>query len=174
MTIRILLDHGVPEEHIVFLTFLVARIGGIDVLRRAFPKVRIITGAIDDEVKEIWMIEGGSERKDWQVLPGLGDIGASIMRVTFDNDGGDHFRESVLLNSRSVLPRNFGWIYRLFLLFFDGSPRFLSDNPTSCSSRASILRFKVLGIISCRIKHATKNPFVPSSGRHRMTESNSK
>lgn len=83
MTIRILLDHGVPEEHIVFLTFLVARIGGIDVVRRAFPKVRVITGAIDDEVKEIWRVEGGGGRKDWQIVPGLGDIGANIMRVTF-------------------------------------------------------------------------------------------
>lgn len=83
MTIRILLDHGVPEEHIVFLTFLVARIGGIDVVRRAFPKVKIITGAIDDEVKEIWRVEGSGGRKDWQIVPGLGDIGANIMRVTF-------------------------------------------------------------------------------------------
>jgi uridine kinase len=77
MTIRILLDHGVPEDHIIFITFLVARIGGIGVVRKAFPKVKIITGAIDNEVKEIWRTDGaeGEGRKDWAIVPGLGDIG---------------------------------------------------------------------------------------------------
>ena len=65
MTIRILLDHGVLEEHIIFLTFLVARVGGIVALRRAFPKVRMITGAVDDNVQEIWRAEGDGGRKDW-------------------------------------------------------------------------------------------------------------
>lgn len=74
MTIRILLDHGVLEEHIIFLTFLVARVGGIVTFRRAFPKVRIITGAVDDSVREIWREEAGGGRKDWSILPGLGDI----------------------------------------------------------------------------------------------------
>ncbi|PVG04356.1 uridine kinase [Serendipita vermifera] len=76
MTIRILLDHGVQEDHIIFVTFLVARIGGIGVVRRAFPKVKIITGAIDNEVKEIWRTDGAEEegRKDWAIVPGLGDI----------------------------------------------------------------------------------------------------
>lgn len=83
MTIRILLDHGVQEDHIIFLTFLVARIGGIDVVRRAFPKVRIITGAVDDEVKEIWRVEGDGGRKDWQIVPGMGDIGALASVITF-------------------------------------------------------------------------------------------
>ncbi|CCA69349.1 related to uridine kinase [Serendipita indica DSM 11827] len=82
MTIRILLDHGVREDRIIFLTFLIARVGGIAVVRRAFPKVRIITGAVDNEVKEIWRMDGGGEgvkgqgkgRKDWKIEPGLGDI----------------------------------------------------------------------------------------------------
>lgn len=77
MTIRILLDHGVLEDHILFLTFLVARVGGIQVVRRAFPKVRIITGAVDDSVREIWRREGDGGRKDWSIMPGLGDIGQS-------------------------------------------------------------------------------------------------
>ena len=75
MTIRVLLDHGVLEEHILFLTLLVARVGGIHVVRRAFPKVRIITGAIDDSMQEIWRKEPDGDRKDWSIMPGLGDIG---------------------------------------------------------------------------------------------------
>ncbi|KAG9054154.1 Uridine kinase [Serendipita sp. 407] len=76
MAIRILLDHGVLQEHIVFITFLVARVGGIGVVLRAFPRVRIITGAVDDDVKEIWRQEGpdGAGRKDWKIEPGIGDI----------------------------------------------------------------------------------------------------
>ena len=48
MAIRTLLDHGVQQDHIVFVTFLVARYGGIEVLHRAFPGVRIVCGAVDD------------------------------------------------------------------------------------------------------------------------------
>ena len=89
MTIRILLDHGVREDRIIFLTLLVARVGGIAIVRRAFPKVRIITGAVDNEVKEIWRMDGGREgvkgegkgRKDWRIEPGLGDIGALLTRT---------------------------------------------------------------------------------------------
>lgn len=83
MAIRILLDHGVPEDHIIFVAFLVAKGGGIATLRRAFPKVRIVCGAVDDEMREGW-IEGvesdgaGSVslgRKAWFVQPGMGQIG---------------------------------------------------------------------------------------------------
>ncbi|KAG8832407.1 Uridine kinase [Serendipita sp. 399] len=76
MAIRILLDHGVSQDHIVFITFLVSRVGGIGVVLRAFPRVRIVTGAIDDDVKEIWRQEGpdGAGRKDWKIEPGIGDI----------------------------------------------------------------------------------------------------
>lgn len=89
MTIRTLLDHGVEESHIIFLTFLVARIGGIPVLRRAFPKVKIITGAIDNEVKEIQRIGAdGEKRKDWEIHPGLGDIGMFSSRLIVLGDVG--------------------------------------------------------------------------------------
>ncbi|KAF8149900.1 armadillo/beta-catenin/plakoglobin [Crassisporium funariophilum] len=82
MAIRILLDHGVQEDHIVFITFLVARGGGISVLRRAFPGVRIVCGAVDDEMQEGWL-EGykgegnpeGEGRKVWVMQPGMGQIG---------------------------------------------------------------------------------------------------
>ena len=82
MSIRILLDHGVREDHIVFVTFLVARGGGVSVLQRAFPGVKIVCGAVDDEMKEGWL-EGykgegnleGKGRKVWIMQPGMGQIG---------------------------------------------------------------------------------------------------
>lgn len=40
MAIRVLKDHGVREERIVFIALLVARQGGVRVLRRVFPGVR--------------------------------------------------------------------------------------------------------------------------------------
>ncbi|KAI6125082.1 armadillo beta-catenin plakoglobin [Pisolithus croceorrhizus] len=83
MAIRTLLDHGVQEDHIIFVTFLVARTGGIHVLQSAFPKVRIICGAIDSGLREAWIeqyhSEGegqhGNTRKVWTVEPGMGHIG---------------------------------------------------------------------------------------------------
>ncbi|KAH9928598.1 armadillo/beta-catenin/plakoglobin [Fomitopsis serialis] len=81
MAIRMLLDHGVPQDHIIFVTFLVARCGGISVLQRAFPNVKIVCGAVDDHLREMWL-EGVDEdeqpaegRKVWVVEPGMGHIG---------------------------------------------------------------------------------------------------
>jgi uridine kinase len=86
MAIRILLDHGVKEDHIIFVTFLVAREGGISVLKRAFPGVKIVCGAVDDEMQEGWL-EGykgegnpeGKGRKVWVMKPGMGQIGTYHM-----------------------------------------------------------------------------------------------
>ena len=82
MSIRILLDHGVKQDHIIFITFLVARGGGISVLRRAFPDVKIVCGVVDNVMKEGWMEgyrgEGNPEglpRKVWIMQPGMGQIG---------------------------------------------------------------------------------------------------
>ncbi|KAF8905107.1 armadillo/beta-catenin/plakoglobin [Gymnopilus junonius] len=82
MAIRILLDHGVPEDHIIFITFIVSREGGILVLKRAFPGVKIVCGAVDDEMQEGWL-EGykgegnpeGNGRQVWVIKPGMGQIG---------------------------------------------------------------------------------------------------
>ncbi|KAJ7773304.1 armadillo/beta-catenin/plakoglobin [Mycena metata] len=80
MAIRILLDHGVKPQHIIFVTFLVARGGGVSILRRAFPDVKIVTAGVDDVMREGWIaglkgegIEG--QRQVWAMLPGLGQIG---------------------------------------------------------------------------------------------------
>ncbi|PCH42248.1 armadillo/beta-catenin/plakoglobin [Wolfiporia cocos MD-104 SS10] len=83
MAIRVLLDHGVQQDHIIFVTFLVARAGGIAVLQRAFPRVRIVCGAVDNGLREMWLEgveegegQSGTEgRKVWVVEPGMGHIG---------------------------------------------------------------------------------------------------
>lgn len=46
MAIRVLLDHDVPEDRIVFLSFLAAP-QGLHTIARAFPRVKIITSYVD-------------------------------------------------------------------------------------------------------------------------------
>ncbi|KZT41250.1 P-loop containing nucleoside triphosphate hydrolase protein [Sistotremastrum suecicum HHB10207 ss-3] len=80
MAVRILLDHGVQQDHIIFLTFLVSRSGGVSALNKAFPGVRILCGAVDDELVEGWLPAADSDdphegRKVWIVEPGMGHIG---------------------------------------------------------------------------------------------------
>ncbi|KAI9512057.1 armadillo/beta-catenin/plakoglobin [Russula earlei] len=72
MAIRVLLDHGVNPAHIIFVTFLVARSGGVAHLRRTFPDVNIVTGAVDDGLREVWL---ENAHKAWVVEPGMGQIG---------------------------------------------------------------------------------------------------
>jgi len=82
MAIRVLLDHGVREDRIIFVTFLVARGGGVSFLRKAFPGVKIVCGGVDDRMQEGWL-EGykgegnpeGKGRKVWVMKPGMGQIG---------------------------------------------------------------------------------------------------
>lgn len=82
MAIRVLLDHGVRQDHIIFVTFLVARGGGVSVIRKAFPDIKIVCAAVDDEMREGWL-EGykgegnpdGVGRKCWIMQPGMGQIG---------------------------------------------------------------------------------------------------
>ncbi|KAG7089550.1 hypothetical protein E1B28_011223 [Marasmius oreades] len=74
MSIRILLDHGVPQDHIVFVCFLVARKGGINILRKAFPHVKIVCGSVDNEMRE-GRLDGREGRKVWVMYPGMGQIG---------------------------------------------------------------------------------------------------
>lgn len=70
MAIRILLDHGVNEERIIFITFIVALDGGISVLRKAFPKVKIVTGSVDSKLRIGWLDdkeEEGKGRNVWVI-----------------------------------------------------------------------------------------------------------
>jgi len=63
MAIRVLLDHNVPEENILFLTLMAAPIG-VHTIAYAFPHVKIITTSVEDRVNELYYI-----------LPGVGNFG---------------------------------------------------------------------------------------------------
>lgn len=75
MAIRILLDHGVQENRIIFACFLVAKNGGVKVIQQAFPGVRIITGAADDGICEEVVGNDGEDWRVWSIEPGMGHIG---------------------------------------------------------------------------------------------------
>ena len=47
MAVRVLLDHGVPEDHIILLTLLASARGGLWSLYHAFPRIVIITASVD-------------------------------------------------------------------------------------------------------------------------------
>jgi len=90
MAIRVLLDHGVNEDHIIFVTFLVARAGGVSILRTAFPKVKIVCSGVDEEMQEGWLEgyegEGNPEglgRQVWIMKPGMGQIGSLMPFYNF-------------------------------------------------------------------------------------------
>lgn len=53
MAIRVLLDHSVPEEQIIFLTLLASSQGGIHALNRAFPRVRIVVAGVDPGLQKL-------------------------------------------------------------------------------------------------------------------------
>lgn len=61
--IEVLLEHGVKEEHILFLN-LIASPEGIKAVSDRFPKLLIITAEID----------GGLDENKF-ISPGLGDFG---------------------------------------------------------------------------------------------------
>eukprot|EP01134_Creolimax_fragrantissima_P007545 CFRG7545T1 len=63
MAIRVLLDHDVKEQHIIFMS-LIAATPGIHAVAYAFPKVKIITSEVDETVDEHFYIS-----------PGIGNFG---------------------------------------------------------------------------------------------------
>ncbi|KAG8707295.1 Uridine kinase, partial [Ceratobasidium sp. 395] len=77
MAIRVLLDHGVPEDQIVFITYLGVPRGGMAVIRRIFPFIRFVCGAVDDGLQENWLVneDGSQGRRVWSITPGMGNIG---------------------------------------------------------------------------------------------------
>lgn len=56
MTITVLKDHGVPEENIVFVTYL-ASMGGLRRLSRVFPNVKVVVGRIQESFERRWVDE---------------------------------------------------------------------------------------------------------------------
>lgn len=63
MAIRVLLDHDVAESNIVIVSLLMA-VSGVRCIAYAFPKVQIVTSAIDPEIND-----------KFYVLPGIGNFG---------------------------------------------------------------------------------------------------
>ncbi|XP_050323658.1 uridine-cytidine kinase-like 1 isoform X1 [Bactrocera neohumeralis] len=63
MALRVLLDHDVPEENIILASLLMAEIG-VHSIAYAFPKVKIVTSALDPEVND-----------KFYVIPGIGNFG---------------------------------------------------------------------------------------------------
>jgi uracil phosphoribosyltransferase len=69
--IEVILEHGVPEEHIIFLTIVSAK-EGLQYILSKFPKIRIITVEIDPELNAQQFI-----------MPGLGNFSSRY----FGTDG---------------------------------------------------------------------------------------
>ena len=56
-------DHDVPEDNILFVSILAAQLG-VHSVAYAFPKVKIVTSAIDAYVDQ-----------NYHILPGVGNYG---------------------------------------------------------------------------------------------------
>ena len=69
MAIRVLLDHSVEEENIILVALLMAEQGCHNVAY-AFPKVKIVTTAVDPELNEMCYI-----------LPGIGKYILIIINI---------------------------------------------------------------------------------------------
>ncbi|XP_038819120.1 uridine-cytidine kinase-like 1 isoform X2 [Salvelinus namaycush] len=63
MAVRVLLDHDVQEDKIFLLSLLMAEMG-VHSVAYAFPKVRIITTAVDKKVNN-----------EFHIIPGIGNFG---------------------------------------------------------------------------------------------------
>src|SRR3990167_8124910 len=77
MAIRVLLDHNVPEENIIFLTLISAPVG-IHTIAYAFPSVKIATTSVDDKVSDQYLI-----------LPGVGNFGDRYFGTENDDEDDD-------------------------------------------------------------------------------------
>ncbi|CAB5310952.1 unnamed protein product [Rhizophagus irregularis] len=64
MAIRVLLDHDVPEDKIIFLNFLATPLG-LHVITNVFPKVKICTSMIDPKINDETLF----------IEPGMGNFG---------------------------------------------------------------------------------------------------
>lgn len=54
MAVRVLVDHGVSEEKIIFVTCAAGQ-GGLKRLTTVFPKINVIVGRIEEESEPRWM-----------------------------------------------------------------------------------------------------------------------
>lgn len=54
MAVQVLVDHGVPEEKIVFVTYSAGRMG-LNRLTRVFPLVKVVVCTINTDFEERWI-----------------------------------------------------------------------------------------------------------------------
>ena len=54
MAVRVLLDHGVSEETICFVTYVAGK-GAVNRLLRVYPKIRVVLGGCVGEGEERWV-----------------------------------------------------------------------------------------------------------------------
>lgn len=54
MAVRVLVDHGVAEERVVFVTYLAGRMG-LNRLTNVFPKVKVVVCRIVEDYQERWI-----------------------------------------------------------------------------------------------------------------------
>ncbi|XP_034551588.1 uridine-cytidine kinase-like 1a isoform X2 [Notolabrus celidotus] len=77
MAVRVLLDHEVQEDRVVLVSLLMAELG-VQSVAYAFPKVKIITTAVDKSLDDLL-----------HVIPGIGDFGDRY----FGTDGTDSWSD---------------------------------------------------------------------------------
>lgn len=63
MAVEVLRNHGVPEDHILFLNVIASPEGATNFARK-FPKLRVVTAFVDQGLDE-----------NNYIVPGLGDFG---------------------------------------------------------------------------------------------------
>lgn len=54
MAVRVLVDHGVPEERIVFVTYLAGRVG-INRVLSVFPQMKVLVARMGDDLEDRWV-----------------------------------------------------------------------------------------------------------------------
>ncbi|XP_017510876.1 uridine-cytidine kinase-like 1 isoform X20 [Manis javanica] len=77
MAVRVLLDHDVPEDKIFLLSLLMAEMG-VHSVAYAFPRVRIITTAVDKQVNDLF-----------RIIPGIGNFGDRYFGTDAVPEGSD-------------------------------------------------------------------------------------
>lgn len=54
MAVRVLVDHDVPEERVVFVTFFAGR-RGVNRLLNVFPGIKVVVGSLVEDFQERWV-----------------------------------------------------------------------------------------------------------------------
>lgn len=54
MAVKVLVDHGVPEQRIVFVTYFAGKMG-VNRLLKVFPKVKVVVCKIVEDFQERWI-----------------------------------------------------------------------------------------------------------------------